>query len=58
VGGALRGANPASRKSGKKRVAGNSDLWNSRKMLALAAGSKVGYHHRSLTGRFGGGSFG
>jgi hypothetical protein len=24
----------------------------------LAAGSKVGYHHRSLTGRFGGGSFG
>jgi hypothetical protein len=25
---------------------------------ALAAGSKVGYHHRSLTGRFGGGSFG
>jgi hypothetical protein len=43
---------------GKKGVVGNSDVWNSSKRQVLAAGSKVGYHHRSLTGKFGGGSFG
>jgi hypothetical protein len=39
-------------------VVAKSVKWNSRKGQVLATGSKVGYHHMSLTGRFGGGSFG
>ena len=44
-------------KGAEEGAVAKSDTWNSRKRQALAVGSKVGYHHRSLTGRFGGGKF-